>query len=274
MSTIRFNQLWIALLALSLLSAFIIPQHYSDRVRNVQELFAPIAWPARKIAARFDKPQITDTRADTEIREENQQLKTELIGVIGQLEELRRRNADRDLLGDLRQFCSPVSVMGVATDNRESLILPAALDGVAENQCVLYSGGLAGKIQRAGLGAQVRLITDNGFSVTGWFMRLERDSASTMRLVPCSTTIQLLRGAGKGEMKVYNLSRKESEKLAEGDLAVLDDPAWPKALQYRRLGKVVGFEDIRGSPLHVNVRVKPEMDLMSLREVMVMTKDR
>src|SRR5437016_2734172 len=102
MSTIRFNQLWIALLILSILGAFVIPQQYSDRVRNVQAIFAPVAWPTRKIATvfqhRFGTPEHTDPRAPAEIIAENQWLRSQLLGVQGQLEELKRIENDHKMV--------------------------------------------------------------------------------------------------------------------------------------------------------------------------------
>lgn len=274
MSTVRFNQLWIALLLVSVLGAFVIPQQYSDRVRNVQAIFAPIAWPTRKIASifqhRFGKQEHTDPRAPDEIVAENQWLKSQLLGLQGQLDEQARRDRERDLVGDVRPYCTPVSVMGVGTDGRDSLLLAATFEGIKEGQAVLYPGGLAGRIQGAGAGARVRLVTDLGFTFSGWFVYYDENGKAIRRDTPQI----VMRGVSKGEIKALGRPRKECEKLREGDIAVLDDPAWPKTLIQQKIGTIVGFEELPGSPMSLNVRIKPVTDLISLREVMVMTKER
>ena len=43
--------IFVGLMALSFLSAFVIPQSYGDRVRNVQGLFAPVARPLGALGA-------------------------------------------------------------------------------------------------------------------------------------------------------------------------------------------------------------------------------
>src|SRR5437763_4930482 len=110
MSAIKFNQVWVGLIALATLSAFVINPKYTNRVRNVQGIFAPIAAPTRRIASalgeRFAKHEETDHRALADIRSENEQLRTTLMGLSGQLEELKRINAERSKLGVLRPLCT------------------------------------------------------------------------------------------------------------------------------------------------------------------------
>ena len=68
-----------------------------------------------------------------------------------ELLELQRINADRQLTGDLRKYCTPVPVVGNDSGRRESLALKAgSMQGIATGQPVLSRKGLVGKIDRAG----------------------------------------------------------------------------------------------------------------------------
>src|SRR5437870_1335408 len=83
-----------------------------------------------------------------------------------------------------------------------ALLLASALQGISEGQVVLYPGGIVGKVQGAGLGAQVRLLSDPGFSVTGGFTRFQ-NVAGQMQPAKVQMPQQLFRGAGKGTMKIF-----------------------------------------------------------------------
>src|SRR4051812_22595122 len=100
----RFNQVFVALLCLSFLSAFVIPAAYTNRVRNLQGIFAPVSRPARAIGYALHNrfaPPAPDSRDAADVKEENHQLRAELASLSGQLEELKRINADRSNLGPL-----------------------------------------------------------------------------------------------------------------------------------------------------------------------------
>src|SRR5947199_248959 len=106
MFQLRFNHVFLGLMLLSGLSAFVIPQKYSDRVRNIQGVFAPVARPISALAGwahgRIAPEKVSDKRQDEDIRRENDELRVALASVEGQLEALRKLNSDRELLGRIR----------------------------------------------------------------------------------------------------------------------------------------------------------------------------
>src|SRR3954467_12049422 len=115
MFQLKFNQLFVALLGLSFLTAFVLPPRYTNPVRNLQGLFAPVARPGRALGyalhARFARRE-KDDRNVTDVKDENLQLRAQPASLSGQLDELRRINGDRERLGDLRPLCTPVPVIG------------------------------------------------------------------------------------------------------------------------------------------------------------------
>src|SRR4051812_8905853 len=111
MSSIRFNHVFAALLLLSVLSAFVIPERYTVRLQpQVQSLFYPVARPvgalAGWIAGRAAKDEKKDTRDPQAVINENQELRQELAATFTALEELKRRNEERDRVGPIREFCT------------------------------------------------------------------------------------------------------------------------------------------------------------------------
>src|ERR1041385_2713963 len=131
MSQIRFNQVFVGLLCLSFASAFFIPANFNDPLRCVQKLFSPVAWPARKIASaarnRFDPPKSMDRRTETDVKTENGQLRTLVLNLSGQLDEIRRVNKEFDNLGPLRPFCTRFHVIGNDPSSaRQSLSISAS----------------------------------------------------------------------------------------------------------------------------------------------------
>jgi cell shape-determining protein MreC len=288
MSHIRFNHVFAALLLLSGLSAFVIPRQVTDPVRaQVQNVFAPVAWPVRQLASsvkdRFEGEKIdegsptTQPRSNGQILLENEDLRLEVASLQAQLDALKELNADRQKLGDVRALCTPVPVMGSDAGLRESLSLQAtSLDGLAANMPVLYSGGLAGRIDRVGVGgAQVRLITDKDFRVTGAFARFQRSEDGKLEFVRLATPSPLVVGMGKGQMVIRSpltLKDVENAGVRENDWVILSDPDWPLAIQGYKLGRVISVAKQTSAPLYPEITVKPTGSLMGLREVMVMNK--
>jgi len=198
----------------------------------------------------------------------------------GQLEELKRIANDLDRLGDVRPNCTRFKVIGPDTGSRDSLLLSAAArDNVAENMPVLSGRGLVGLIERVGqAGAQVRLITDRDFKVSGRFVRFDTKSKNGEQTL--ATKIPLVRGAGNGLLEVQNIEMKETalsddplkEKVAVGDYVKLEDPLWPPNLSGKLLGQVETITQQSGAPQHALIRIRPLIDLLQLHEVMVMNK--
>lgn len=279
MPEIRFNHVFPALLLLSFLCAFVLPEKGTDALRpHVQGLFSWVSQPVLRLSGsisdRLAAKQQEDPRSDDAIRRENDALRIALINIEEQLRALRQLNADRDLVGPARDRTIPVAVTGADTGVRESLSLAAtSADGVRVGQAVLYAGGLAGRIERVGIsGAQVRLATDPDFRLLASFGRYQR-RGDQLEFVRLNLPPQVVRGMGDGTMEIFNLTAKAMKEsgLAAGDWAMLADNDWPMALQGYRVGKVKDIRPAKAA-LFVDVRIEPAANLMGLREVMVMTK--
>src|SRR6266550_4178466 len=246
MFQLRFNQVFVALLGLSFLSAFVLPARYTNPVRNLQGLFAPVARPARAVGyalhSRFAAPVKMDDRNAADVKEENLQLRAQLASLSGQLDELKRINAERQRLGDLRPLCTPFPVIGSDPATRDSLVLAAnSLDGLAPDMPVLYGDGMVGEIDRVGPGgAQVQLVTDREFRASGRFIHMDKNAGGEMVPLPRGVTPAVVEGAGKGEMVVRNVPLRETGEngIAAGDLLVLEDLERPMSLNHSVLGRV------------------------------------
>src|SRR5437879_6585934 len=116
MSNLRFNQVFVALLSLSLMTAFFLPSESTNRLRGIQKLFTPVSWTARKIGSalreRFDKPESSDHRAAEDVKAENAELRTLVLNLNGQLDEMRRINQEFAQLGELCPLCTRFHVNG------------------------------------------------------------------------------------------------------------------------------------------------------------------
>ncbi|MGB7158278.1 MAG: hypothetical protein WBD40_09450 [Tepidisphaeraceae bacterium] len=277
MSHVRFNHVFAGLLLLSLLSAFVFPKKTSGLRAHVQGIFYPVAKPARMIASAlrgpFDRPD--DKRPAKDIVEENHRLREALASLTGQIDVLHAMVAEGERFGDAAKYCKRVPVMGNDPASRDSLSVQGPFDPSLVNQPVLYIGGLAGRFERAGLsGAQVRLVTDRGFSATGCFGAFGEDGQGGIAFFPKDTVLPLVEGFGKGVMMIRNLKMEDVERgtIAEGAWVVLRDRDYPPLLQQKKLGKVVSIKKRVESPLWADIEVRPEWNLMALNYVMVLTK--
>ena len=275
MFQLRFNQVFVGLMALSFLSAFILPQKYSDRVRNIQGLFAPVARPSAAIGSWFrghvfpDQPS-DDHRRDADIRAQNDELKVKLANVEAQLEALHRQSQERESVGPVGKYSVPCSVIGVGSDVivRQSLSIEAtSRSGIRERMPVVYPGGFVGRVSRVGAGgAQVMLLTDPGFKALGYFFH----EGGPLR----TKTPPLIEGAGRGTMIVRNLEYNEAKSLLHvGDWAMLDDGEFPQVVTGERLGRIISIKPRSNAPLMAEIRLEPMRNLLELREVVVVTKE-
>lgn len=293
MSYLRFRHVFFGLMGVSALSAFIVPPGYARKFEPVvHALFAPVSRPAGSLASvissRVSPPASTDGRAAQNIREENQRLRVELARVQTQLDELRRVHTELSQLGEARHLCQLFKVIGGDAGVRESIALSAStLDGVKEDQYVLYPYGLVGQVQRAGPGGStVRLITDPAFRVQIVFKRLKTVDGQS-HLVDVGTPACLSQGAGAGTVVVRDLNYsqiglkadftpaagQEDAALRVGDIAVLQDRDCPSAVQGETIGSIVGIVRRSDQRMFAEIRIKPNEPLKKLREVMVMTKE-
>jgi hypothetical protein len=279
MSHIKFNHVFAFLMILAAVSAFAIPRRYTDKaLPQVQSVFTPVSYPVRKAAAsvhaRVAPRDSADRRDAEDVKTENQRLRERVIELDAQLDWERKRNAQWATLGKLRDQCLPVEVEVAGNDagTRDSLALSGStLEHVRDNAVALYAGGVAGQIQgRAGIaGAQLRLVTDRGFRVRGYFVRMSPD------LVPQKLTQTVLfEGVGGAMVVRPPLSERDvaNAGLRPGDLAVADEREWPPELVGRALGAVTKIERKRDAAGFSETRIEPSMNLMMLDEVMVMKK--
>jgi hypothetical protein len=222
------------------------------------------------------REEVADKRGDADIRRENDELKVTVASLEAQLEAMKKLNADREMVGRVRPYCTPVSVVGPDSGERDSLSLSLSQVGSLERGMpVVYSGGLVGRVARAGPGgAQVQLVTDKGFKATGLFGRFVRKSESEYEFQRTATEVPLVEGLGKGVMAVRNLKLREVKDvgLKEDDWVLLDDVDWPMILAGQRMGRIVSIRPRTDAPLMAEIRLQPMRNLLELREVMVMTK--
>jgi cell shape-determining protein MreC len=286
MSYLRFNHVFGFLMVLALVSAFLLPSRVSSAPRSmVQNLFAPVARPARAITLwahdRISPPQVKDEaspehpRNVAEVRTENDRLRQANAYLQAQLQELKEINADRARLGDLRALCTPFAVFAADAGVRESLLLQASsFAGVRENQPVLCSAGLVGRVGRVGIGsAPVRLATDPGFKVSVRFGRFKPDERGNVSFVASKFPQSVLQGLGNGAMaaKLLNSDALAENEVHEGDWVTVEDPDWP-VLKGTRVGRIIAIQKQKEAPGFSEVKVQPVTELVQLREVMVLNK--
>ncbi len=286
MSYLRFNHVFFALMMLALVSGFILKPHVSDRARaQVQNIFAPVARPANKLGGWAHTKLVGDSlrddgspkhpRTSAELLIENQQLRIELANLRGRAERLLETQADRAKLGDVAGLCSPFSVIGGDSGPRDSLLLGgSSFDRLLLATPVLYTGGIAGRISRVGVGgAQVLLVTDRQSKLTAAFARFVKKPDGAPDFQRLAADAVLVEGAGGGALMVRNLAEAKIKEvgLRLDDWLVLSDRDWPLALDGYRIGRVVAIVPSR-APGFADLRIVPDQNLMALREVMVMNR--
>jgi cell shape-determining protein MreC len=283
MSRLRFQQVFVGLMALSAVSAFALPSRTSGRFRpQISMLFAPVAIPSARIASfffhRFGGDRPADSRDLESIRKENEELKGAVLTLSQQLFELSQRNAEREKLGLVRNLCTPVPVVGADSGTRESLSLRCStLEGITEGLFVLYPGGVVGQIEQAGIaGAQVRLVTDPASRLRGSFGKFQRRADNQIEFRKLNAPTALIEGAGDGAMIVKDLPMEDvrAAQIEPNDWVILTEPDWPLNLQGQPVGKVVKISPRPDAPLFALIRIEPQENLSRLREVMVVTKDK
>jgi cell shape-determining protein MreC len=179
--------------------------------------------------------------------------------------------------------------VGGDSGTRDSLAISGStLQGIKDEQYVLYPGGLVGQVQRAGVGgAQVRLATDPGFRIRIRFARFTTSKGQTT-FEPLGTPAVVAEGMGDGTLAIRGLSLSAigydangrpagtaGESLREGtDYALLFDGDCPRVLQGETIGRVVRIAARTDARLFAEIRIRPNETLSRLREVMVMTKEK
>jgi hypothetical protein len=284
MSAFRFNHVFAALMVISALSAFVIPEKYTTKVQpQVQGLFQPVAKPTRAIAAwaagRVEKPDPTETRDVKTLAAENERLRQDYMAAMHANDELRRRIQEYEQLGELRQHCTPVRTVGPDAGGRESLLIKAH-EALKQGQFVLSPRGIVGVLERPPgvAGASVRLITDPGVRVEAYFATytLGGDGHSyRVRLdAGDDPLVPLVQGVGKGAMQCLSLTMEQVQKanVQAGTYVMLEDKEWDERLHGRPLGRVSRVAPQTTAPLYADIRIEPVANLLRLQEVMVLTK--
>jgi hypothetical protein len=273
----RFSAVFLALLGLSFCSAFLMPGITNPPRRHAQALFSPVSWPVARLGslirpAAGAPDRTTAGRTDQQLQVENDELRVENASLRGQVEELLRRERDREELGPLRALCDPFPVSGADSGVRDTLEIVGTTRGLRQNMPVIHPRGLVGQISVAGtLGARVMLVTDPAFRATVSFGRFEQQGNKPVYR-KLAIEPRLMRGAGAGEMTVV-LTEKEvrAAGLAEEDWVTLSDSSWPIVLKDYRVGRVRRI-DKSNDVGFVIVRLAPVDRLFLLREVMVMVR--
>jgi cell shape-determining protein MreC len=278
--SLKFEHIFAGLLALCVVTAFVLPSRYANKAHpQVAVLFAPVSMPAGAIARRahdsLSPDPITDKRPDQDIRRENEELRETLARMTEQLRDLQARNDERSKIGPLREFCTPFAVIGGDPGARESLqIRASSLQGLSEGMAALYTAGLAGRVQRAGIaGAQVQLITDTGFRVRVSAKRYQK-TGNDEAAVALPRFLRVAEGVGRNRMIVPRVTMEEvtAAGLRPGDVLVLDDPDWPPILKGTQVGQIKSIEKSKTHPGFADIHAEPPEVLLRLREVLVLTK--
>ncbi len=282
MSALRFHHVFFLLMLLALVSTFSLSPERSAKITpQIQTLFAPIASPARAvgrmISERVSKSASVDPRPADAIATENESLRVLNASLIVQLEDLKRLNADRAVLGDVRKVSKVYTVIGNDAGLRESLSIGgSSLEGLQFDQPVIFIGGIVGRISQIGVaGAKVQLITDPKSALTATFGRFragEDGHTEFVHLKLASAATVLVQGAGNNTMVINTLTLEQAQGIQPRDRLILADDAWPANLQGYTIGEVTTIEPRPGSPLYLKITLTPSAKLFQLKDVLVVVK--
>lgn len=286
MSYLKFNHVFVGLMFLALLSAFVLPPQLGDRLKSpLMGVFAPVSYPVgklgRTIRNRISPPVTRDIvspanpRDIETLRLENQQLHNQVLSLKSNLDLLIEREDARARLGDLRDRCTPMSVIATDTAQRDSLILGGtSFSGLRDGMPVIYPGGIVGRLSAVGVGgARVTLITDPSSRFIGTFTRAVHEPNGTISYPSLGIEPRLIEGRGQGMMtaRITEAERAKAE-LRKDDWVILADNDWPRELRNFLIGFVAAIEPTR-DPGFLLITIRPDQDLKKLQEVMVMNKE-
>ena len=282
------SRLFVALMAMSFLSAFVLPPRYATPVRSqVQGLFAPVSRPTRALTGmlyrRANPDQPSDDasprqpRAPATVYAENHELRAELAALRVKFDQLSRLNADRQLVGDIFPLCRPATVTGADSSGVREALKITGVGANAVGRPVVHGTDLVGRVVAAGVtGAEVRLLSDPGFAFTAQLARYVPDAAGRLTLAVVGQLQPLVQGVGHGTLAIrstVSMQQVADLRLAVGDLVVLDDRDWPANVQGFCAGRVSAVNAQANAPIFADIRVEPVVDLLRLNEVMVVVKD-
>lgn len=269
-------------------AALAIPASVTESLRGpVSLLFLPLSRPTKGVSDLVSRHVFSSDalaaqdeavpKSQADLLAENTALRTQIVSLITQLDDLKRLNADRSNMGEVRDRAVTVRVTGLDASlgsARQFLQLSVPMSaGIRERMVAVYPQGLVGRVAASALGgARVQLTTDRDFRVQAMFVRFTRlpNGSLQYRWLP-TPSAPLVVGDGGG-MKVQNLSAKEVEAsgIQAGDWLAIRDSEFPALLQGYRIGQVTAIRN--ASPLWADIRVMPPSDLRLLQEVQIVNR--
>jgi hypothetical protein len=273
------------LILLAALFALLIPTRFTDPAKTLlQGLTVPLAWPVNRVAKFAHDRVVSGEPVDDASRNkprdrelvyrENEQLRQANANLLGQIEVLRQRAEETERLGPVAQYSTRVRVSGVESNNDLDL-LATSFGKIEVGQPVIFAGGLAGRVVRAGAGGSVcRLITHKSSRIAGAFLRFaERDGKLTAERLAIDPAVAVGDGGDGLVIASLRLDQVRAAGLSPGrDWFVLADPGWPTILRDYRVGVVESVTPSRDAPLFAEVRIRPAGVLTQLTEVRVLTR--
>lgn len=286
MSYLRFNHVFFGLLALAFVSAMFLPASVSRSAQaNIQLIFAPISSPIRGMASwthsRFVTTKVRDdgspgeSRADVQLVIENNQLRQQLALLSTELQKLQAVDAHWDRLSWLRGLCTPVTVVGGDSGQGGLLHLQiSSLEGIKPGMAAIVPDGLVGRIDRAGPGgASIQLLTARGTRLGIKIGRIVSRNGKSVEFQSHEGLNSIAASQGDGTLLTELMKWEDLDQGVQvNDWVVLEDAEWPGQLLGYRVGRVIERTRDRHAPAWGRVRFEPVINLMQLREVMVLNK--
>jgi cell shape-determining protein MreC len=283
---LKIGQMFWIMMGLAVAAMALLPAGTASSARTAAaSVLTPVAWPVRKVfglgqrrlnVATPEVPAKTLAGQPLTTDEELRMLRIELATVTQQLEDLKRLNADRNQLGQLRQRCTPADVVSADAGGggRQSLLVRLAEpSAVRDRAAVLTAAGLVGRVVGASRSdLTVQLATDTKFRVQGTIGRfIETDG--TVSFQKLNTPLPLVMGTG-GRLVIGNVSLKEATEagVSEGDWVVLSDADWDAGVQGLKIGQVRKIRPNPQAPLTAEIELTPSAAPGALKQVMVLTR--
>lgn len=283
---LRFPEIFGILLFSATACSFGLPRGPSQWVENTfQFVYAPVTGPIQWMTNSSTPPTPKDVPIVTQIgdevarlRHEKLELQVELERYRGQLETLRFRASQSEKIGEaIRDRVVAVKVIGVDGSGRDLLRLSGASTTltIGEGAPVIIEGALIGRISGVGSGNQstARLLTDKGSKILVRFGRYKStDQAARLEVLPLEETI--VEGIGKGEMRIDSLRTPDVKRagLQVNDLVLLSDTKtqeWPIEVHGYRIGVISYIGERTDTPGVAEVRIRPDVDVLKLRDVWI-----
>jgi cell shape-determining protein MreC len=284
----RFNGLVVFLIVSGLGSAFLMSSRAGRAIRRPFEgVFTPVSKPARGVASvltsHWQKSPVADEgspaspRPAATVYSENADLRAQVARLQLETERLSRLVAERKVVGEVGGGVVAAAVTGVDSSGiREGLLISGS--NFPADRPVISGHDLIGRIYGGGIaGAEVRLVTDIGLGFTVRFGKYVRNKDGTTSLKLAEHLQPVARGVGHGQMAVLNtvsIRQAEDADLEAGDVVLLDDrEGWPASVQGFKVGHVTSVQKQANAPLFADIRIEPEINLLQLTEVMVVTHE-